>query len=411
MSFIWILRGRKPMCLPFAITFLTYLGTSLSFAEGPDGGVLTGIDVLARDGFKQLDGRNVGLITNHTGVDRFGKPTIELLQAAPNVRLLALFSPEHGLKGALDERVADSTDPLTGLKVHSLYGKTNRPTPEMLEGLDTLVFDIQDIGTRFYTYISTMGLAMEEAARHKLRLVVLDRPNPITGTRVFGPLNDKDGQFTAYHTMPVVHGMTVGELARMFNAERQINADLVVIEMVGWKRSMWFDETGLPWINPSPNMRSLTEATLYPGIGLLEACNVSVGRGTDTPFEVLGAPWIDGRKLALRLNTLDLKGIRFMPYSFMPSASVFKGEGCGGLQMILTDRGAFNPIETGLSIARELKSLFGEKFTIDRVNNLLMNQRVLEHVQNIGGNEDYTPLWKEDLARFVSARSKYLIYK
>jgi uncharacterized protein YbbC (DUF1343 family) len=375
-----------------------------------DTGVLTGIDVLVRDGFKQLDGRRVGLITNQTGVDRFGKSTIELVKSAPNVTLVALFSPEHGLKGALDERVADSADPLTGLKVYSLYGQTNRPTPEMLEGVDTLIFDIQDIGTRFYTYISTMGLAMEEAARHKIHFVVLDRPNPITGTRVFGPLNDKDGGFTAYHTMPVVHGMTVGELARMFNAERKINADLTVIELVGWKRSMWFDETGLPWVNPSPNMRSLTEATLYPGIGLLESCNVSVGRGTDTPFEVLGAPWIDGRKLAIRLNSLGLKGIRFVPYRFTPSASVFKSELCGGVQLILTDRNAFDPIQTGLSLAHELKSLFGEKFTTDRVANLLMNRKALEHLKETTEPEEYAPLWHDDLAQFKSIRAKYLIY-
>jgi uncharacterized protein YbbC (DUF1343 family) len=374
-------------------------------------GVLCGIDVLVRDGFEPLKGRKVGLITNHTGLDRFGRSTLELLHAAPGVELVALFSPEHGLKGVLDERVADSADPLTGLTVYSLYGETRRPTPEMLKGVDTLVFDIQDIGTRFYTYIATMGYAMEEAAKHHIRFVVLDRPNPITGLRVFGPINDQDGQFTAYHRMPVVHGMTVGELARMFNDQRGIHADLHVIQMQGWKRSMWYDETLLTWVNPSPNMRSLTEATLYPAIGLIEACNVSVGRGTDTPFEVFGAPWIDSRKLAARLNSLGLAGIRFIPYRFTPDASEFQGQACGGVQIVLTDRNAFDPIQTGLSIVRELKNLFGDKFEVDKVNRLLVNQKVLEQVLQSPEPRDYAPLWKADLGRFLESRAKYLIYE
>ncbi|HRX84055.1 MAG TPA: DUF1343 domain-containing protein [Phycisphaerae bacterium] len=261
---------------------------------------LTGIDVLARDGFAALDGRKVGLITNHTGVDRHGKTTLALLNEAPNVKLVALFSPEHGLKGVVDAKVADSSDPLTGLKVYSLYGETRKPTKESLAGVDTLVFDIQDIGARFYTYIATLGLGMEAAAENGLRFVVLDRPNPITGTHVFGPLNDRNGKFTGYHTIPVVHGMTVGELALMYNRERDIHCDLQVVRMEGWRRAMWLDATNLIWINPSPNMRSLTEATLYPAIGLLESCNVSVGRGTDTPFMAGCAPpsgivdWVRG---------------------------------------------------------------------------------------------------------------------
>jgi uncharacterized protein YbbC (DUF1343 family) len=382
-----------------------------AMADGPDAGVLCGIDVLARDGFKQLEGCRVGLITNHTGLDRFGRSTIELLHAAPNVELVTLFSPEHGLRGELDARVADSTDPLTGLKVYSLYGETRRPTAEMLKGIDTLVFDIQDIGTRFYTYIATMGLAMEEAAKHGIRFVVLDRPNPITGTRVFGPLNDRDGLLTAYHRIPLVHGMTVGELARLFNAERNIGAKLEVIGVEGWRRSMWLDETLLTWVDPSPNMRSLTQATLYPAIGLIEACNVSVGRGTDTPFELFGAPWIDGRKLAARLNGLDLDGIRFVPYRFTPDVSKFKGEECGGVQIVLTDRNAFDPLETGLSIARELKDLFGDSFDVDHVDRLLFNKDVLERVKTSTGPTSYTTLWKRELGEFMARRAKCLLYE
>ncbi|MCB9850850.1 MAG: DUF1343 domain-containing protein [Phycisphaerales bacterium] len=372
--------------------------------------VYCGIDVMARDGFQPLAGRKVGLITNHTGLDRNGKSTLELLHAAPNVTLVAIFSPEHGLKGVLDERVADSSDPLTGLKVYSLYGETRKPSAEMLEGVDTLVFDIQDIGARFYTYIGTMGICMEAAAEHNIRFVVLDRPNPITGTRVSGPLNDREGKFTAYHTIPVMHGMTIGELALMYNKERNINCDLHVEKMEGWKRAMWLEETNLTWVNPSPNMRSLTEATLYPGIGLIEACNVSVGRGTDTPFEVFGAPWIEERKLAARLNGLKLPGIRFLPYRFTPDASKFAGESCGGVQIILTDRDAFKPIETGLSIVRELRNLFGTAFDVDRVNNLLFNQALLEKVKSSTDPESYEPLWRDDMKQFMARRAEYLLY-
>ena len=377
----------------------------------PETGVLTGIDILARDNFAPLKGRNVGLITNHTGCDRFGRSTLELLHAAPDVHLVALFSPEHGLKGELDARVSDSKDPLTGLTVYSLYGETRRPTPEMLEGIDTLVFDIQDIGARFYTYIATMGLAMEEAAKHNIRLVVLDRPNPITGVHVFGPLSEIEGNFTAYHKIPLVHGMTVGELARMFNEERDIHADLQVIEMEGWQRNMWLDETLLYWVNPSPNMRSLTEATLYPAIGLIEACDVSVGRGTDTPFEVFGAPWIDGRKLAGRLNNLGLKGIRFLPYRFVPDASKHQGVECGGVQIVLIDRNAFDPAEAGLSIVHALQDLFGESFDVDKVDRLLANKNVLEKVKASKKESGYTPLWEAELTDFMTRRTHVLIYK
>jgi uncharacterized protein YbbC (DUF1343 family) len=385
-------------------------------AQGPPGSgtvdvTLTGIDVLARDGFDVLDGRKVGLITNHTGIDRQGNSTIELLHKAPNVTLVALFSPEHGLKGALDERVADSSDTLTGLKVYSLYGETRKPSAEALAGVDTLVYDIQDIGARFYTYIATLGMCMEAAAEHKLRFVVLDRPNPITGTRILGPLNDRDGKFTAYHTIPVAHGMTVGELALMYNREREIHCDLHVVRLEGWKRSMWFDETNLSWVHPSPNMRSLTQATLYPGICLLEACNVSVGRGTDTPFELFGAPWVRERELAARLNGLKLPGVRFVPYRFTPTASKFKDQSCGGVQIIVTDRDALQPVEMGLSIVRELKDLFGDAFEIDKVDNLLFNKAVLAEVKSSSGPRSYADLWKEDLAKFAKMRAMYLLYE
>ncbi len=408
----------RPMrCMLGCAFMLLCAGTAARAAEPKEatpqdlGGVLTGIDVLVRDDFQALAGRKVGLITNHTGLDRFGRSTIELLHRAPDVTLVTLFSPEHGLKGLLDERVGDTTDELTGLKVYSLYGKTRRPNDEMLAGIDTLVFDIQDIGARFYTYIGTMGMCMEEAGKRGIRFVVLDRPNPITGTRVAGPPNEVDGRFTAYHVIPVQHGMTAGELAKMYQAERKIDVDLQVIKVERWRRDMWLDETLLTWVNPSPNMRNLTQATLYPGVGLIEACNVSVGRGTDAPFELFGAPWIKERPLAKRLNSLNLPGVRFLPYRFTPESSKFKGESCGGVMIVLTDRNAFEPIETGLSIARELKNLFGDKFSFDKVNNLLMNQDVLAKVAASSKSQDYAPLWQDWLKDFMKRRESFLLYE
>ncbi|PYS72181.1 MAG: hypothetical protein DMF73_08955, partial [Acidobacteria bacterium] len=292
-------------------------GAAAAIAAPADAQVLTGIDVLERDGFKQLNGLRIGLVTNQTGRDRAGHSTIDALFKAPNLKLVALFSPEHGIRGLADEKVSDTKDDQTGLPVYSLYGETRRPKPEQLKDIDALVYDIQDIGARFYTYTATLGYVMEEAAKAKLPLFVLDRPNPINGVDVEGPIADTDKfSFTAYYAIPVRYGMTIGELARFFNEEKHLGADLRVIQIENWRRAMWFDSTGLTWINPSPNMRSLTEAALYPGIGLLETTNVSVGRGTDIPFEVVGAPWIDGPKLAGYLNSRRIPGVRFIPIRF-----------------------------------------------------------------------------------------------
>ena len=328
--------------------------------------VLTGIDVLERDNFKPLAGLRIGLITNHTGRDREGRQTIDVLNKAPGVKLVALFSPEHGIRGVADEKVSDSKDETTGLPIYSLYGDTRRPKPEQLKDLDALVYDIQDVGARFYTYISTLGYILEEAAKAKLPVYVLDRPNPIDGVDVEGPIADNDKlSFTSYHTIPTRHGLTIGELAQFFNRQRNIGADVRVIKMEGWRRTMWFDETNLTWTNPSPNMRSLTEATLYPGIGLLETTNVSVGRGTDTPFEIVGAPWIQGDKLADYLNLRGIPGVRFVPLRFTPNASVFKDQQCGGVNIIITDRVAFRPLLTGIEMALALRQLYPNDWKID----------------------------------------------
>jgi uncharacterized protein YbbC (DUF1343 family) len=372
---------------------------------------LNGIDVLARAGFALLKGRRVGLITNQTGRDREGRSTIDSLKAAPGVTLVALFSPEHGIRGVLDEKVSDSIDEKTGLPIYSLYGETRQPTSRMLNGIDTLVFDIQDVGTRFYTYISTLGMAMEEAAKNKIRFVVLDRVNPIGGSDVEGPLADAGKlSFTAYHSLPVRHGMTAGELAQLFNREREINADLQVVRMENWRREEWFDETGLVWVNPSPNMRSLTEATLYPGIGLLETTNVSVGRGTDTPFELVGAPWIDGRRLAAALNAARLPGVRFVPVRFTPRASVHKDAECGGINIVITDRAQFEPITTGLEIAAQLLKLHPADFAADPFIRLLANQKVYDAFRQGTEARALRQIWESDLAAFRAIRGKYLLY-
>ena len=373
--------------------------------------VLTGIDVLERDNFKPLAGMRLGLITNHTGRNREGRQTIDVLHKAPGVKLVALFAPEHGIRGLADEKISDSKDETTGLPIYSLYGETRRPKPEQLKDLDALVFDIQDVGVRFYTYISTLGYVLEEAAKVKLPVFVLDRPNPIGGLDFDGPIADKDKlSFISYHTIPTRHGLTIGELAQLFNRQRNIGADVRVIKMDGWRRSMWFDETNLTWVNPSPNMRSLTEATLYPGVGLLETTNVSVGRGTDTPFEIVGAPWIQGDKLAEILNQRGLQGVRFVPVRFTPNASVFKGEPCGGVNIIVTDRAAFRSLLTGIEMALALRKLYPNDWKVDSYLRLLVNTDTLERVKRGDSARDIVASWNDGLQEFRKARAEVLLY-
>ncbi|HXG59247.1 MAG TPA: exo-beta-N-acetylmuramidase NamZ domain-containing protein [Thermoanaerobaculia bacterium] len=368
-----------------------------------------GIDVLHAQQYRPLRGMKIGLITNHTGNDRAGNPTIDLLRSAPDVHLVALFSPEHGIRGTADEKVGDTTDPVSGLPVYSLYGERRKPSPEQLAGLDALVFDIQDIGTRFYTYISTMGLAMEAAAEANIRFFVLDRVNPIGGTAFEGPVAEGDSTFVAFHPISIRHGMTVGEIAQMFNDERGIHARLEVIRMRGWKREFWQDEAGLAWIDTSPNMRSLAAAALYPGIGILESA-ISVGRGTPTPFEVAGAPYIDPDRLAREMNALALPGIRFEPVRFTPNASVFKDQPCGGLRFVLTDRKAFQPVRTGIALAVTLRRLHPESFELDKMKHLLKHGATLEAIRAGKPFQDVISLWNEEEKAFGERRAKYLLY-
>jgi len=386
-------------------------------AAGYSSQVQTGIDVLKRDEFRALRGRRIGLVTNHTGVDREGNRTIDLLHQAPEVKLVAIFSPEHGIAGKADSAVVDAKDEKTGLPVYSLFDKRQRPTAEQLRGIDTLVYDIQDIGCRFYTYLTTLGYILESGAEHKIRVIVLDRPNPIGGLGVEGPVLDRKLEsFTGYHPLPVRHGMTVGELAGLFNQARRINADLQVIRMEGWRRERLFDKTGLVWINPSPNVRSLTAALLYPGIGLLETTNLSVGRGTDRPFEMIGAPWLDGRRLAAALaNEASQRpgndaGVRLVPCRFTPSSSIYAGQECGGVQTFLDDWKTFSPLNIGLTIARELHRLYPDDWKSAGYQKLLAHPRTYQALLRLDSIDQIRALWQADLDEFLTIRKKYLLY-
>jgi uncharacterized protein YbbC (DUF1343 family) len=399
-----------PILLPILLTAAPLITAGVSHAA--NSGVLTGIDVLKRENFRQLQDLRIGLITNQTGIDRAGNSDIQLLHAAANVKLVAIFSPEHGLAGKFDVPVIeDGKDSATGLRVFSLYGATRKPGPEMLAGIDVLVFDIQDIGTRFYTYISTMGLAMQAAAENGVRFIVLDRPNPINGVTVSGPVLDEGRQsFTGFHLLPVRHGMTTGELARMFRAELQLDLDLRVIAAEGWNRADYFDATGLTWVNPSPNMRSLTGAILYPGIGLLETTNLSVGRGTDKPFELFGAPWLDGDSFTNVLNAIGLPGVRFTAIRFTPDTSKFEAEECSGVSIAITGREHFDPLRTGIEIALQLRHLYPETWDADAYDRLLASSAVLEAIRLGRPYAEIVSIGHTGLEEFRQRRLPFLIY-
>jgi uncharacterized protein YbbC (DUF1343 family) len=373
----------------------TFAGVVTALASASNG-----IDVLEATNYQALRGMRVGLITNQSGIDRIGNPTIDVLRSAPGVTLAALFSPEHGIRGEADANVADDVDRVSGLPVYSLYGERRKPSREQLAGLDALVFDVQDVGARFYTYYATMGLAMEAAAEAKIKFIVLDRVNPIGGALVAGPLLEGETAFTAWHSLPVQHGMTAGELAKMFREERAIDVDLQVIQLRDWKREQWQDEAGLPWVNPSPNMRSLHAAALYPGIGLLEHA-ISVGRGTATPFEILGAPYIDGSRLAAALH--GVPGLVFTPVRFTPTASVFAGQECGGVRLTITDRKLLRAVDTGLAIAAALTRLYPAQFELEKVQPLLRHPPTLDAIRR-----GAKPAWNLDA--FLARRAKYLLY-
>ena len=378
--------------------------------------VRAGVDVLEASGFAALKGKRVALLTNPTGVTRDGRTTATVLLSerakTAGVKLVRLFSPEHGLAAALDEKVADAVDPATGLSVVSLYGEKRRPAPKDLEGLDAVVVDLQDAGARFYTYLTSMAYVMEECAKAKVAVVVLDRPNPIGGEVVEGPPAEPDLlSFVAVHTIPIRTGMTIGEIARMLNDERKIDVSLTVVALRGWKRSLWYDETGLPWVNPSPNLRSVTQAALYPGVALLETTNVSVGRGTDAPFELFGAPWIDAERLARTLNLRGIPGVRFVPVEFTPTSSKFAGERCRGVRITVTDRTALSSVTLGLQIATALRDLQGADWKRDRFGELLASRAAVARFERGDSAAQIVSGWAAGQMEFELRRARFLMYE
>jgi uncharacterized protein YbbC (DUF1343 family) len=372
--------------------------------------VEVGIDVLKSENFVRLRGARIGLITNASGRDGQGARTVDVLQRAAGLTLVALFAPEHGLFADVEQRIENGSDESSRLPIYSLYGDRFSPSDEMLAGIDTLVIDIQDVGARFYTYASTMHRALAVAAKNKLRVMVLDRPNPIDGIDVAGPLPAPgDVSFVNHHPLPIRHGMTLGELAEMINADEHLGAELEVVRMRGWRRAAYFDQTGLVWTPPSPNLRSVAQTVLYPGVALVEGTNVSVGRGTDTPFEVVGAPWIDDR-LANRLRSESLPGVAFASTQFTPTASAYAGKDCTGIRLAVTDRAGFEPIRTGLAIAQALHELYPSTWKPDRLNGIIANRSITNAILSGRPLADIEAMWKPDLDAFRNRRKKYLLY-
>ncbi|SEI86654.1 Uncharacterized conserved protein YbbC, DUF1343 family [Bhargavaea ginsengi] len=373
-----------------------------------------GVDVLLDEQKHLIEGKRVGLITNPTGVDKGLNSIVDLLHNDPDVELTALYGPEHGVRGDAQagQYVEYYIDEVTGLPVYSLYGQTRKPTPEMLENVDVLVFDIQDVGTRFYTYIYTMALAMEAAEEQDIPFIVLDRPNPLGGEKVEGPVLDPEfASFVGQYAIPLRHGMTVGELAKLFNAEFGIGAELTVVEMKKWKRKSYFDETGLPFVLPSPNMPTLETALAYPGTALIEGTNVSEGRGTTKPFELIGAPFINSTELAAELNALELPGVSFRAASFTPMFSKHADTLSHGIQVHITDRDDYKPVETGLHIVKTIHDLYPEDVTLTSFfDNLIGNGWIREGIENGMSVEEMKAEWEEELKAFKDVRKRYLLY-
>ncbi len=409
---------RILLCVLIAVATLTTIANAKPK-------VVTGLDVMQRDDFAALKGKKVGLVTNHSGINIKGEHILDLMHASDNVQLVGIFTPEHGIRGTEDRHVDSEVDEATGLPIHSLYGKTRKPTAEMLEGIDTLVFDIQDIGARFYTYIATLGLCMEAAQEHGITVYVLDRPNPLGGTEFDGPIQDQElvGNFTAYVPMPTTHGMTVGELALLFKQTHEIDCELEIIRCEGWKRGMLFDETGLPWVNPSPNMRSVNEEIIYTMVALTEGNkDISVGRGTDRPFEYLGAPWVDGDALTAELRSRNLPGIWVMRTTFIPSGTDITGrenypyqfidEVCQGVRFVVTDRRAVRPVEAGTHMLDALLKVHPERYNVDKLHKLVGAKWVLDALEAREPVEAIVKRWREDpkFKAFAEARTKVVMY-
>jgi uncharacterized protein YbbC (DUF1343 family) len=383
------------------------------------GSVRTGLDRVGE--YKDLfQGKRLGIIANHTAYDRNGRFVVDVFRSVPGVKIVALFSPEHGFWGIAPdaEKIDNQIHPVYNLPVYSLYGKTQKPTNDMLQNVDVLVFDIQDIGARFYTYIYTMSLAMEAAAENGKTFVVLDRPNPINGVRIEGTvLEPAQATFVGLYPIPVRHGMTIGELAKMFNGQGwladHVKTELVVVPMESWRRRLWYDQTGLRFIKTSPNMPDLQTAAVYPGLCLLEGTNVSEGRGTDKPFIQFGAPWIDAKRLVGRLNVLNLSGMRFEPTRFTPTSSKHQGQMCNGVRIIISDRDALEPYYAGIRIVDELFRLYpdGFQWRAAHFDRLCGTSKVRNAITSGGSMDELRSKWQAELTSFQKIRDKYLIYR
>jgi uncharacterized protein YbbC (DUF1343 family)/CubicO group peptidase (beta-lactamase class C family) len=413
------LRGKHPL---LAITGYNEAESGRRRMAFRNTTVLNGIDVLEASHFAALKPaqsdapRKIGILTNQIGIDAAGRRTIDVLNDVPGLKVTALFSPEHGTVGQLDTtEIGNTTDPTTGIPVYSVYGDTDakrRPPIDVLKELDSVVIDLQDVGVRFWTYDTATGYFLEAAGRTGTEIVVLDRPNPISGSVVSGPIADPEKRsYVAYYMIPSRHGMTIGELAQLFNGEQHLDAKLTVVSMQGWQRGDWFDSIGQLWVNPSPNLRSLDEATLYPGVALVEGSNVSVGRGTDTPFEIFGAPWIKPLELAAYLNNRHIGGVRFIPISFTPKSATYANELCGGVNMVVTNRLTLDSPELGIEIAAALHKLYPSDFRLDRIGTLIANEETMNEL-NAGVDPRFiSSKWNEELDGFQKVREKYLIYK
>lgn len=382
--------------------------------------MLVGIDVLEQQRFAPLlrsDGREarIGLVTNATGVDSHGRRTIDVLASAAGIKLMQIFAPEHGIATKVDSAdIEDSKDQSTGISVYSIYGRTDaerRPRQAMLRGLDAVVFDLQDAGVRFYTYETTLGYFLETCAAAGVEMIVLDRPNPINGVAVQGPISSAPASFVNYHPLPVRHGMTLGELARFFNGERKIKTKLRVVPMQGWERSQWFDETGIAWVNPSPALRNMNAEILYPGTALLEQTNVSVGRGTETPFEVLGAPWIERDKLSQYMTSRKQAGVGFTAVKFTPTSSTLAGKECQGVKLTILDRDTLDAPAVGIELAAALHHLYPKEFEIDKMKSLLANDAELAKLEKGADPQGIVAGWQREMRGFRKLRRRYLLYR
>ena len=410
-----ILRSHISLSRQFAVALSFLTMTFVSPGQATQQAVIPGIEVLLSEQLNLIRGKRVGLITNHSGVNRKLQHDIDVLASAPGVKLTALFSPEHGIRGAAQagEKVRSAVDTKTGVPIHSLYGETRRPTTDMLKDVDVLVYDIQDIGSRFYTYISTLGECMQAAAERKIPLVVLDRPNPLSGDVVEGPLLDPAFRsFVGAYAIPIRYGLTPGELAGWIKSNLKLDLELSIVKMKHWTRAQWYEETNLIWVPPSPNIPTMASAMVYPGMCLIEGTNLSEGRGTTTPFEIVGAPWLDGIKLAERLNALALPGALFRPVTFTPTLSKFSGEACQGVQLHVADRKLFRPFASALAIVDDIRRNYPEQFQFksahfDRLAGTDAVRKAMERNEPVA---EIVAAWQKDLREFETVRRKFLLY-